>query len=61
MTDGHENACAQPSTTAESDCPTKNNQTAEDRWVQEALEDDDVREALKVLRSAGKGQSGKSA
>jgi hypothetical protein len=37
-------------------------QTAEERCVQDALEDDEVREALKVLRARGKnkGDSNKS-
>lgn len=33
---------------------TKSEQTAEEHWVQDALEDDEVREALKCLHARGK-------
>jgi hypothetical protein len=36
--------------------PTKTDQTAEERRVQDALEDDDVREALKLLHARRKNR-----
>lgn len=35
---------------------TKSNQKAEERRVQDALEDDEVREALKLLHARGKNR-----
>ena len=35
-------------------CPSDQEQTAEEHWVQDALEDDEVREALKCLHARGK-------
>lgn len=43
---------------AESSCRATNSQTAGDRRVRDALEDDDVREALKLLRLRNKRQGG---
>jgi hypothetical protein len=40
---------------------TKSKQTAEERWVQDALEDDDVRECMKLLHTRGKNQSDSAA
>jgi hypothetical protein len=55
MTDKQQNAVAlQPTTKG---IPrTNSNQTAEERRVQDALEDDKVREALKLLHARGKNQ-----
>jgi len=53
MTDKQQNAVAlQPMTN--STLRTKRNQTAEERQVQDALEDDEVQEALKRLHARGK-------
>jgi len=52
MTDKQQNAVAvQPMTPR-----TKRNQTAEERRVQDALEDDEVQEALKLLHARGKNR-----
>jgi len=55
MTDRQQNAVAlQPTTKG---IPrTSSNQAAEERRVQDALEDDEVREALKLLHACGKKQ-----
>ena len=55
MTDKQQNAVALQSMT--NGIPrTKRDQTAEERRVQDALEDDEVREALKLLHARGKNR-----
>jgi hypothetical protein len=55
MTDKQQNAVALQPTTK--DIPrTNSNQTAEGRRTQDALEDDEVREALKQLHARGKNR-----
>jgi hypothetical protein len=39
--------------------PRENEQTAQERWIKDVLEDDDVREALRSLRRSGKDSSGR--
>ena len=45
---------SQPTETARDALRTKSKQTVEEHWVQDALEDDEVREALKCLHARGK-------
>ena len=57
MTNEQQNAVALQPTS--NDIPrTNSNQTAgeRERWVQDALEDDEVREALKLLHARGKNR-----
>jgi hypothetical protein len=62
MTDQQQRvATSQPTATARDALRTKSKQTAEERWVQDALEDDDVRECLKLLHTRGKNQSDSAA
>ena len=45
---------SQPTATARDALRTESKQTAKEHWVQDALEDDEVREALKCLHARGK-------
>lgn len=46
----------QPATSAKEVLRSEHKQAEDERWVQDALEDDDVREALKVLHSREKSR-----
>jgi hypothetical protein len=62
MTDQQQRvATSQPTATARDALRTKSKQTAEERWVQDALEHDDVRECLKLLHARGKNESDSAA
>ena len=37
----------------------KDSQAGEERWVQDALEDDDVRESLRILHARDRNHTGK--
>ena len=52
---------SQPTTTARDALRTESKQTAKEHWVQDALEDDEVREALKCLHARGKNHGDKLA
>lgn len=56
----NQNGCeSQSKTTGVNNFKAKSAQAIKNRWVQDALEDDDVREALKILRSHDKNQMDK--
>ena len=55
MTDRQQNAVALQPTTNDTARRTSN-QTAEERRVQDALEDDEAREALKLLHARGRNR-----
>lgn len=57
MADKQDEVALQPATIGKP--RTKVGQTAEERRIRDALEDDDVREALKLLRAGGKDQRNK--
>ncbi|MGE5156891.1 MAG: hypothetical protein ACM3OF_01975 [Gemmatimonas sp.] len=56
-TDKQQNAVAsKPAATGKTTLHHKRGQVEDQRWVQDALEDDDVREALKALHSRDKSK-----
>ena len=56
MTDERQTLVTSQTKTTRDALRTKSKQTAEERWVQDALEHDDVRECLKLLHARGKNR-----
>ena len=54
MTDERQTLVTSQTKTTRDALRTKSKQTAEERWVQDALEDDDMRECLKLLHTRGR-------
>lgn len=56
MADKQQNADASKPATTKKTIPQPDRQAEEERWLQNALEDDDVREALKAFHSRDKSR-----